>query len=95
MRCLCEVRRGGNLVDVNEDFPWEQPGTSSPHAHADKQAQKDVREVNGNTVGVGHASRRLKRVIESKEKQPNLWVRRVRGGVDAHAACGRRVFMSV
>ena len=57
MRCLCEVRRGGNLVDVNEDFPWEQPGTSSPHAHADKQAQKDVREVNGNTVGVGHASR--------------------------------------
>ena len=29
MRCLCEVRRGGaaarNLVDVNEDFPWEQP----------------------------------------------------------------------
>ena len=38
------------------------------------------------------------RVIESnlKEKQPNLWVRRVIGGVvDAHAACGRRVFMSV
>ena len=56
MRCLCEVRREGNLVDVNEDFPWE--GTSNPHAHADEEAQKDVGELNRNTVGVGHASRR-------------------------------------
>ena len=55
------------MVDVNEDFPWE--GTSNPHAHADEEAQKDVGELNRNTVGVGHASRRLNRVIESNVKR--------------------------
>ena len=57
MRCLCEVRRtdGGNLVDVNEDFPWEQ----ATHMHRPtSRRKKDVGELNRNTVGVGHASRR-------------------------------------
>ena len=44
---------------MNEDFPWEETG-NYPHAHAaaaDEQlAQKDVGELNRNTVGVGHAS---------------------------------------
>ena len=67
MRCLCEVRRGKLEVDVNEDLPWEQ--ATHMHTLLTSSAQKDVGELNRNTVGVGHASRRLNRVIESNVKR--------------------------